>query len=91
MATKKFKTETDYNEALQKIEYKSVMYHSRLEEVFTEDFRNVKTHTIFLNQVEQLMELVIEKIKQHNAECKRQATVMKGKAYKRNNIQNYQY
>jgi hypothetical protein len=91
MATKKFKTETEYNAALQKLEYKSSMYHSRLEEVFNDDFRNVMTHTIFLVQAEQLMELVIEKIKQHNAECKRQATVMKGKAYKRNNIQNYQY
>ncbi len=91
MATKKFKTETEYNQALQNIEYKSIMYSDNLMKVFEERKTLVAKPTNALHQAQMLMELVIEKIKEHNAECKRQTTVMKGRTYKRNNIENYQY
>lgn len=87
MATKKFNTEEEYNREVNKIDC-SLMYSNILSN-YKDHQLLVKHKTSYLIQAAFLIELVQEKINQHNSECKRLVSVMKGKAYKRNNIQNY--
>jgi hypothetical protein len=89
MRNRKFKNEDEFNIELNKID-RSLMYENFLESFI--DHKNLVYHqTKSLKQAQILMELAKEKINEHNGECKRIVTGMKGKAYKRNNIEGYKF
>lgn len=91
MKTKKFKTEAEFNQRVNEIEWHSNVYADQIQEYFDDSIRNVKKITPALHDAEFLIKLAVEKLKQHNGECKRIAAQMKQKSYKRNNIEGYQY
>ena len=89
---KRFSNEKEYLVALNKIEWKAIVYPAFLNDVVEDIAKATDLHeTEELKDARFLLKLLEEKLEAHNARCKQKAGQMKQVSYKRNHIQDYNF